>query len=560
MFREQKWRRLVHLGVVAALATAAAACGSDGDSGGSPSGSGPSSGQTDTTDPSSGGSDDVLTIAVSGDIGGWDPATTSFWLANEVVINTHDTLIDYGVTTDSEGRSVRNPDEIVPHLAESWEVSDDGLTYTFKLREGVKFNNGDPLTAQAVKDSFVRLIETPGLAQFLLTGVIYITEPDQITVVDDLTVSFTLPDPNPMFLKVFQEMNMAIVNVNEIKANGATVDEQNEWAAANPTGTGPYVLDHFTPGQELVLVANPNYWGEAPAYSRVIYRQVADAETRKTLLMSGDVDIAYEPAPKDMAELAAADGVNAVSTPTFGTLLFQLGGDEAPWDDPLLKQALAYAIPAQDIIDNVMYGLAIPSDSWVSVGLAGHIPASPYQHDLDKAAELLAEAGYPDGKGLPPIQFALRQGSAEQEQAVVFIQAELAKIGVTLNIDTIAAAAYAESLDRHELPFTFAFFIPYVPDAAYQLFFNYHSSIDGCCNYQGFGDPAVDAAIDGASTETDPAKRIPFIETAQELIAENPPQVGVYHPSWNIALRSDVSGYTYWPDTLVRFATLHPSN
>ena len=191
----------------------------------------------------------TLTIAVSGDIGGWDPATSSFWLANEVVINTHDTLVDYALTTDSEGRQIRNPDEVVPHLAESWEVSDDGLTYTFSLREGVTFNNGDPLTADAVKASFERVLATPGLAQFLLTGVLFITDPAQIAAVDEHTVSFTLPGPNPMFLKVIQEMNMSIVNVAEIEANGATVEEQNEWAASNPTGTGPYLLERFSPGE-----------------------------------------------------------------------------------------------------------------------------------------------------------------------------------------------------------------------------------------------------------------------------------------------------------------------
>ena len=129
--------------------------------------------------------ENTLTIAVSGDIAGWDPVASIYWLANEVIINTHDTLVDYGPATDAEGRPIRDITEIVPRLAESWEVSDDGMSYTFKIREGAQFNNGDPVYAEAVKKSFERILNYPSLASFLLADVAFVRDPSQMVVEDE---------------------------------------------------------------------------------------------------------------------------------------------------------------------------------------------------------------------------------------------------------------------------------------------------------------------------------------------------------------------------------------
>jgi peptide/nickel transport system substrate-binding protein len=505
-----------------------------------------------------GKSDNVLTIAVSGDIAGWDPASSIYWLANEVIINTHDTLVDYGPKTDDMGNPVRDITKVVPNLAESFE-DQDGTVFTFKLRQNAKFNNGDPVTAQAVKDSFARVLSIPGLASFLLSDVAFVSSPDQIEVVDEKTVKFTLPQPNPIFLKVLQEMNMAIVNVKEIETKGgSTAEEQQQWAAAHPTGSGPYMLEKYEAGVELVLAANPNYWGEAPYYKKVVYKIVPDVQNRLLLLRNGDVDVVYEAPLKDLESLKADSNISAYAVPTFGTLFFWLGANAEPWNKLEVRQAIAYAIPYDTIIKDVTYGYALPATSWIPVGLEGHMDASPFKYDLEKAKELLAAAGYPDGKGLPAITFYSKQGVPEEEQVAVYIQAELAKIGIQMDIQPVALAAHSEKLASHEPGlFAFNFWIPYVPDGVYSEYWNFKTADTGCCNYGSYSNAKVDDLITKALTELDPAVRNDYIGQVQQIVAGELPSMPIYHPSWNLAMLKSVQGYSYYPDTLLRFAQLN---
>jgi peptide/nickel transport system substrate-binding protein len=503
----------------------------------------------------------TLTIAVSGDIAGWDPATSIYWLANEVIINTHDTLIDYATTTDAEGRPIRDITQFIPRLAESWEVSQDGMSFTFKVRKNAKFNNGDPVDAAAVKRSYERLLNIPSLAQFLLADVAFVRKPEQIVVEDDHTVTFNLDQPNPIFLKVLQEMNMVIVNVAQIEAEGgADMEAQKEWASNHPTGTGAYVLDKFEPGVELVLKANPQHWGDPAHYSTIVYKIVPNAENRLLLLRNGDVDVVYEIPLKDFAELDKNPNINAFATPTYGNLYMLLGRNLEPWDNPLLRQAIAYAIPYQTIIEEVTYGLAKRAPSWIPVGLEGFKPASPYKHDPKKAAQLLEEAGYPDGKGLPPITFYLKMGVPEEEQAIVYIQAELAKIGIKMDIQKLSLAAHSEKLAKHELPFTYNFWIPYVPDPVYHLYWNFRTADTGCCNYLSYTNSEMDKIIDQGLVELDMEVRKSLVERAQDIIVDDPPQIAIYHPTWNLAMQAAITGYYCWPDVLVRFEYMKPVN
>lgn len=499
----------------------------------------------------------TLTIAVSADIAGWDPVTSIYWLANEVIINTHDTLVDYGPKTDANGNPVRDITNVVPNLAESFE-NKDGKEFTFKIRANAKFNNGDPVTAQAVKDSFVRVLGIPSLASWLLTDVAFVKTADQITVVDDSTVKFTLTDTNPIFLKVLAEMNMVVVNVAEITAKGgATPEDQQKWASANPTGSGPYMLETYEAGNELVLTANPYYWGTAPYYTKVVYKIVPDVQNRLLLLQNHDVDMVYEPPLKDYVTLKANPDLSVYATPTFGTLFWWLPFNTPPWDKVELRQALAYAVPYDTIIKDVTYGYAVPATSWIPVGLEGHINASPFTYDLEKAKSLLEAAGYPGGVGLPKITFYSKQGVPEEEQVAVYIQAELAKIGITMEIQPVALAAHSEKLASHEKGlFAFNFWIPYVPDPIYSEFWNFKFSESGCCNYGSFNDPSVDELITKGLYELDPAVRNTYVEEVQTKVAAFVPSIPIYHPSWNVVMLKAVKGYSYYPDTLLRFAQL----
>lgn len=202
---------------------------------------------------------------------------------------TYDTLVTF---PDGDASSIE------PNLAAEWSVSDDGLVYTFNLRDDVTFANGDPLSADDVVFSFTRLQNVLSNPSFLADPII------GIEAVDDLTVAVTLAEPRPSFLAEMVNSAFSIANDSEVMAAGGTnaedaaeSDTAMEFFDQNSAGTGPYILESWTPQEETVLVRNENYWGEAPYFDRVIIVNIPEAATQKVALESGDIDIATDLTP-----------------------------------------------------------------------------------------------------------------------------------------------------------------------------------------------------------------------------------------------------------------------
>ncbi len=149
-------------------------------------------------------------------------------------------------------------------------------------------------------------------------------------------------------------------------------------------------------------------------------------------------------------------------------------------------------------------------------------------------------------------------GVPEEEQAIVYIQAELVKIGIQMDIQKLSLAAHSEKLAKHQLPFTYNFWIPYVPDPVYHLYWNFRTAETGCCNYLSYSNSEMDRIIDQGLVELDSEVRKSLVERAQDILIEDPPQIAIYHPTWNLAMQSAIAGYYYWPDTLLRFEYMKP--
>ena len=495
-----------------------------------------------------------IVIAVPGDISGWDPAQTIIIWANEIVVNTYDNLIATMPATDEYGNPIRDMENFRPSLAESWEVKDEGKTYTFYLRKGVKFNNGDELKAQDVKDTFVYQTKVQA-AVGRLTAILTIPDPEkQITVDDEYTVSFHLDAPNNLFLKAMTRPNYVIVNAKQIWESGSTDEEQQKFANANITGTGPYIVDNYEAGVQLVLKAKEDYWNGRPFFDHIIYKVVPTAENRLLLLKNGDVDLAYEIPLKDLEDLQNTPGIKVYTVPTYAQVLMYAGNlQQPPWNDVNLRMAIGYAIPYDTIIEDVTYGKAKRLKSWLPVGMEGYTEVSPLEYNLDKAKEYLTKAGYPDGKGLPPITFNLRQGTPEDEEIAVYIQAELAKLGITMEIQPLPLATHSDQISKHLLPFTFNIWSPYVPDPYYNFYFNYDMNKTGCCNYSDYKDQEITDWIQAIRSETDQEKRLEFILKVQEKLATVIPNIPIYQPTFNIAMRDNIEGFSYYPDNQLRY-------
>jgi peptide/nickel transport system substrate-binding protein len=219
---------------------------------------------------------DTIVVAMGGDyFDGIDPAKSGFFISNEFQILTHERLVDYAITTLPDGRQIADTQRPIGGLAEAITVSPDKKTITMRLRKGRKFSNGDELTAHAVKFSFARGLEIPGTTRFGLTKMLRIERPEQMVVVDDHTIRFDLKAPNPIFVLTLTLNNFGIVNPREVEAHKTDKDPHaQEWMKTNSTGSGPYRLESWKPGTELVFRANPHWHGGKPAVERVIYRVV----------------------------------------------------------------------------------------------------------------------------------------------------------------------------------------------------------------------------------------------------------------------------------------------
>ncbi len=515
-------------------------CGGD-DDGGSEGGGG-----------STGGAE-RLVVAVPDDAVSFDMFFALSLTSGEVVMNAYDAFTTYEFT-EEDGIMTWDPSRNVGFGLEELEVSEDGKIWTLRLREGAKFANGDPITSADVKYMMDRNFGVEGsAAKFLYEFLGRIASPDSIKIVDDLTVEVTTTTANPLLPHLFTLSNSVIPNSKVLQENAGEDGWAREFLDRNTAGGGPYQVESWTPGSQVVLAANENYWAGAPTIKEVVLRIVPSAASRVALLQRGEVDLAERLSPAEVETLEGVDDVNVVSVPGSGQLLLVMNNKEAPFDDVRVRQAMQFAVPYQQIIDTVYRGFAQPTAGPVPVNFPAHDGTDyPYgEQDLDRARELLAEAGHPDGF---TVDLALSTGNPNHEPAAVLIKDALSQIGVTVNIQTLTPAVFAEQSGQKTLTFFLHDLLWWVPDPAYAMALGY--ACEQFFNYANYCNEEMQAQLDTAFTETDEAARQQMFADLQRLIWEDSPVVWIAQPNVNLAMRSNVSGYRHMNDELLRFQYL----
>jgi len=343
------------------------------------------------------------------------------------------------------------PDEdassIEPLLATEWEISEDGLTYTFTLREDVVFHDGSPMTASDVVFSMQRLQNVSGNPSFLADNIA------SVEAIDDLTVAITLASVNPSFLAELPNYAFSVSSAELIMANGGTdaedaaeTDAAEDFLNSISAGTGPYILDGWDPLVRTELIRNENYWGEGGTIQNVTFRPIPETSTRVAALQAGDVDIIVNVPAFRQEEINATENLEIRAVPsTFFQYVALDGTKNEVLADVRVRQAIQYATNVPEIVEFLFYGpaqqIAFPL-AFGTFGLDESI--EPYPYDLERARELLAEAGYPDG-----ITFALDAPTGryaqDREVAEALVgQWAQAGINVELNIN-----AWADQLAKY---------------------------------------------------------------------------------------------------------------
>jgi peptide/nickel transport system substrate-binding protein len=498
---------------------------------------------------------ETLIVAVAGDLEGWDPATSSYFTANEMIQILYDRLVEYDVYQGDDGRMYANVTKFKGMLAETWTTSEDGLTWTFKLRQGAKFSSGNPVTATDVEYSYDRAINMgKGIFNTML-GFAGIKDVGQTVVVDESTFQITLTERNTLLLHILAlGPNGPILDSKVVEAN-VTADDPfaEKYLRNHVAGSGPYVLETYEPGNQVVYVANQDYWKGAPKIKKIIYKTVPSAQDRIMLLLSGAVDMIYDVPGQDLTgTLKDAPGVSIMSFPAPSTTVFFTKNTEAPYNDVKVRKALCYAVPYNALIDKVLYGLGTPAVGPVANGVAYQKAVNECTYDPDKAKALFAEAGLGDGFEMT---LTYREGRPEEETTAVFLQAELAKYNIKVSLEKIQTAAWSERRTAKTIVAGLDGYTPYAPDPTYVLNFWYVT--DASLNTWQYSDARVDELTKLAVVEPDAAKFKDYVEEAQDIIGAEQPVVWLFNAYWNVVTRDNVKGYVFYPDRMTRHDALY---
>ncbi len=428
--------------------------------------------------------------------------------------------------------------QITPGLAESWENEDEN-TWLIHLRPGVTFHDGSALTADDVIYSLERADEVPNSPAPFSDMVSSVAGMEKV---DDLTVKITTTAPNPALL---EDIGRVFI-ISKAASEGKASEDFNSGAAA--IGTGPYKFGEWKPGETLTMTANANYWGDVPEFQDVEVRFISNDAARVAALLSGAVDVIDAVPPQDVPRLEQTEGMQVVSEASGRVIYLGLSmrGDQAPgvtdldgnplaenpFKDVRVRKAISLMIDRGLIVDRILGGSGVPAGQLVPDVLGGHNPdVAPDEVDVERAKELLAEAGYPDGFGITVYSSNDRfPGDGDLAQALGQM---LARGGLKVNgVEALPYSVYSKAAsagDYGAFVFSLGSSTPTSAPNLQSLLHSYDKEAGkGAFNRVRFSSPAFDAALNEAVQEFDTETRLAKLREATALVFEEQPIVPLY--------------------------------
>lgn len=436
-----------------------------------------------------------------------------------------------------------------PLLATSWEPTDGGKSWTFHLRPDVKFSTGNPLTAEDVKFTFERLKNLKVDASALADNI------ESVTAVDPMTVKITMVDANQPLLPWLIAPNFGVLDSKVAKEHGATTgpgadttDTATAWLEANSVGTGPYVLTAWNRNSEIDMQRNDSYWRTPAAFERVIIRHVPDSATQLLQLERGDVDVALNLTFDQVQSIKNDSGIKIVKNQSVDYLYMTLTADPAlspGLGSKAARQAILYAIDYDGIIQGLLGGDAVLPLSFIPVGLGGSTvelrDQFGYRENLDKARQLLAEAGMPTG-----FTFKLSYGTGAAVAGISYdtvaqkVQSDLARVGIVAELNPMQQSALRDGFRAAELASVLTFWNPDAMDPALWA----DPTVQRVAKRVRWTPPQdIVDLVAKADGEPDVAKRNDLYVQYQKQLADEALLQVLLQPIYSVAVRNEIGTY-----------------
>ena len=466
-----------------------------------------------------------------------DPAAVTAVNDFRILMNIYDGLVSY-----KDGTL-----EVEPALAKSWTISDDGTVYTFKLREGVEFHDGTPFNAEAVKYNFDRMLDEnhpqhdtgPFPLAFFFSAV------ENIEAVDDLTVKFTLNAPYAPFLSNLAYPTGLLVSPDAVKEYGTDYGR-------HPAGTGPFRFEEWESNAKVVVVRNDDYWEDPAKLEAVVFRPITDANTRVAELMAGGIDLMVEVPPDSLTQLAGDGNFNVYEQAGPHLWFLILNMKEGPFKDKKVRQAVNYAIDKKALVENVLQGTAEvatgptpPAFAW-----AYNEQLQPYPHDIEKAKQLIKEAGAEGAE----VTFYVTEGGSGMLDPIPMgaaIQADLSKIGLTVKIETYEWNTFLGKVNpglEGKADMAEMAWMTNDPDTLPYLALRTDAWPEkGGFNSGYYSNPEVDRLLEEARTSTDQDERAKLYREMQEIVYDDAPWAFIANWKQNAVSSDLVEGFKLQP-------------
>jgi peptide/nickel transport system substrate-binding protein len=498
----------------------------------------------------------TLTIGIEADLARLDPHISGTWNTFKALSHIYEGF----VAEDLLATDVATP-PVVPALAESWEISDDKLVYTFKLREGVSFHDGSPWNAEAAKFNMDRMLDPE--FEFHQPSALNMLrwvwqDLESYEVVDDYTIKMTLKQPNSEFLRRLAMGGSGtprMISPEAIKTYG------NDGIEEHPTGTGPFKFGERNVGISTSLIKNVEYWDEkrTPKVDRIILRGVPEVATRELGLMTGEFDMISTPSP-DSIEYLQAQGMEIVMAPVATIYPIWLNFNEKPFDDVRVRRAMAMAIDREGMAKFLRRGTAEPAYGILNYGGPGwDADYRDFEYDPEAAKALLAEAGYPDGF-TTRLDWTMGGGGDVNTRAdAEWIQRDLAKIGIEATIETFDNGTYWDMMAKGIREGSCCMQVSWGETSFYwlDLILPEAALPPNGFNAGYYANPKMAELLADARAATTDEAQVEILHEIRDIVTEEVAFIPVYTPKQVYAMQPNVEGFVLAPQHWADYTSIY---